>query len=117
MASGEQKKTLHALEDLARILPPGDPSIGTGSRPKGASSHDGKGKTVRVSLDSKGRKGKVVTIVAGLQHDPHTMEMLARVLKQQCGAGGTVKDGLIEVQGDHRERITASLRSLGYVVK
>ena len=116
MASGN-RKTLHSLEDLVQILPPGSPSAAPGVRPASSSSHDGKGKTVRVSLDSKGRKGKVVTIVAGLLHNPQTMEMLARLLKQHCGAGGTVKEGLIEVQGDHRERVTSSLRSMGYVVK
>ena len=57
--------------------------------------HDGKGRAVRVRLDTKGRKGKTVTLVEGLQHNPTTMAEIARVLKQHCGAGGTVKEGQI----------------------
>lgn len=117
----DPRKTLRSLEDLAQILPstPTTPPTSTpaNARAGGKPSHDGKGKTVRVYLDSKGRKGKTVTIVADLQHNPQTMEMLGRLLKQHCGAGGTVKDGLIEVQGDHRARVAARLQDLGYVVK
>ena len=79
--------------------------------------HDGKGKTVRIRLDTKGRKGKSVTLVEGLQHNPATMEDIARILKQHCGAGGTVKDRLIEIQGDQRERVAEKLREMNYVVK
>ena len=79
--------------------------------------HDGKGKTVRVRLDTKGRKGKLVTLVEGLQHNPTTKEELARILKQYCGAGGTVKDGNIEIQGDQRERVEKKLSEMNYVVK
>ena len=79
--------------------------------------HDGRGKTVRVSLDMKGRKGKIVTIVSGLQHNPATMRDIARILKRQCGAGGTVKDGSIEIQGDQRVRASEKLREMNYVVK
>ena len=79
--------------------------------------HDGKGKTVRVRLDTKGRKGKQVTLVEGLQHNPTTKEEIARILKQYCGAGGTVKDGNIEIQGDQSERVAKKLKELNYVVK
>jgi translation initiation factor 1 len=79
--------------------------------------HDGKGKTVRVRLDTQGRKGKLVTLVEGLQHNPTTMEDIARILKQHCGAGGTVKQGLIEIQGDQRERVAEKLRQMNYVVR
>ena len=78
--------------------------------------HDGKGKSVRISLDTQGRKGKSVTVVSGLQHNPQTMEDLARILKQHCGAGGTVKDGKIEIQGDQRSRVAEKLKSLNYAV-
>jgi translation initiation factor 1 len=111
------RKTLHSLEDLAQVLSPHPPSPSTDARTAGKPAHDGKGKAVRVYLDSKGRKGKTVTIVAGLQHNPQTMEMLGRLLKQHCGAGGTVKEGFIEVQGDHRTRVASHLQTLGYVVK
>ena len=79
--------------------------------------HDGKGNSVRVFLDTKGRKGKSVTIVSGLQHNPITMENIARILKQHCGSGGTVKNGEIEIQGDQRIRITEKLKELNYSVK
>ncbi|HTK83336.1 MAG TPA: translation initiation factor [Bacteroidota bacterium] len=78
--------------------------------------HDGKGKPVRIRLDTQGRKGKAVTIVSGLQHNPQTMEHLARILKQHCGAGGTVKEGKIEIQGDQRSRVAEKLKSLNYAV-
>jgi len=79
--------------------------------------HDGRNKTVQVRLDTKGRKGKSVTLVEGLQHNPATMAEIARVLKQHCGAGGTVKEGQIEIQGDQRERVAEKLREMNYVVK
>ncbi len=78
--------------------------------------HDGKGKNVRVWLDTHGRKGKVVTIVSGLQHNPDTVEDIARLLKQYCGAGGTVKGREIEIQGDQRKRVAEKLAQLNYVV-
>ncbi len=73
--------------------------------------------TARIWLDRKRRRGKTVTVIGGLQHDPATFEGLLRSLKQQCGAGGAFKDGELEIQGDHRERITAALIGLGYKVK
>ena len=80
------------------------------------SQHDGNGKTVRISLDKKGRKGKSVTIIAGLQHNPQTMELLAKMLKQFCGAGGTVKEGKIEIQGDQRIKVMEKLQEMNYRV-
>jgi len=79
--------------------------------------HDGKGKTVHISLDSKGRKGKSVTLITGLQHNPQILEKISTLLKQYCGAGGTVKDGVIEIQGDQRKRVAEKLRAMNYVVK
>ncbi len=78
--------------------------------------HDGKGKKVKVWLDTQGRKGKSVTVVSGLQHNPDAMEDIARMLKQHCGAGGTVKDRSIEIQGDQRDRVRDKLRQLNYRV-
>jgi translation initiation factor 1 len=73
--------------------------------------------TARVARDRKRRAGKTVTVISGLRHDPATLERLLKSLKQQCGAGGTVKDGELEIQGDHRERVAEALRALGYGVK
>lgn len=69
---------------------------------------------LRVSLDTKGRRGKAVTIVSGIQHNPQVIEKLSKELKNLCGAGGTVEAGDILIQGDHREKITSKLRTLGY---
>lgn len=73
--------------------------------------------TAKIALDRKGRGGKTVTVVSGLRHDPATLEALLKRLKQQCGAGGALKDGAIEIQGDHRERVAAALAAMGYGVK
>ena len=107
---------LTSLSDLQRLLP-GTERRAPSPRDEGKPTHDGKGKSVRVLLETQGRKGKSVTIVAGLQHNPATMEEIARILKQHCGAGGTVKQGKIEIQGDQRERVKEKLRELGYVPK
>ena len=72
---------------------------------------------VRISRQTKGRKGKGVSCVTGIALPPEKLEVLAKQLKQRCGAGGTVKDGVIEIQGDHRETLAAELKKLGYTVK
>ena len=72
---------------------------------------------VRVSLDTKGRKGKGVTLVKGVPLDAPALAQLGKQLKAACGSGGTVKDGVIEVQGDHRATVIAALQKQGYSVK
>ena len=72
---------------------------------------------VRVGRTTNGRAGKCVTFISGL---PLTLEQLADLagkLKKRCGSGGTVKDGTIEIQGDHREVVLAQLLALGYKAK
>jgi translation initiation factor 1 len=70
--------------------------------------------TVRVGRSTKGRGGKCVSLVTGLQLEPGELNRLARHLKQKCSSGGTLKDGVIEIQGDHRELIVKELSGLGY---
>jgi predicted translation initiation factor SUI1 len=72
---------------------------------------------VRLGRETKGRRGKGVTIVSDLPHDEVGLRELAAALKQRCGTGGTVKDGQIEIRGDQRERLTAVLAEMGYRVK
>jgi translation initiation factor 1 len=72
---------------------------------------------VRISRQTKGRKGKGVSCVTGIPLPQEKLEELAKQLKQRCGAGGTVKDGIIEIQGDHREALALALQKLGYCVK
>jgi translation initiation factor 1 len=70
--------------------------------------------TARVSRSTKGRGGKCVSLVTGLQLETGELNNLAKHLKQKCGSGGTVKDGEIEIQGDHREQIVKELIGRGY---
>jgi translation initiation factor 1 len=72
---------------------------------------------VRVSRETKGRAGKGVTLVKGLDLDDTALTALGKQLKTACGSGGTVKDGVIEVQGDHVERVMALLQAQGHKVK
>jgi translation initiation factor 1 len=72
---------------------------------------------VRVSRETKGRAGKGVTLVRGLALDPLALAALGKQLKTACGSGGTVKDGVIEVQGDHCDRVMEALKAQGFVVK
>jgi translation initiation factor 1 len=72
---------------------------------------------VRVSRETKGRGGKAVTIVRGLALDAASLVKLAQQLKAACGSGGTVKDGAIEVQGDHCDKVIALLQAQGHTVK
>ena len=72
---------------------------------------------VRVARETKGRKGKGVTLVKGLALDEEGLTALAKQLKAACGSGGTVKDWVIEIQGDHIERVMEFLQKAGHRVK
>jgi predicted translation initiation factor SUI1 len=73
--------------------------------------------TVKVSRETAGRRGKGVTVVSELPLTLDQIDALATALKTKCGTGGTAKDGRIEIQGDHRDRIATELEKLGYKVK
>ena len=75
------------------------------------------GGPVRVSRESKGRGGKTVTVVKGLPLDAAALALLGKQLKAACGSGGTAKDGVIEVQGDHCDTVIAALQKQGYAPK
>jgi translation initiation factor 1 len=72
---------------------------------------------VRVGREVAGRGGKGVSVVTGLPLPLAQLEALAATLKKSCGAGGAAKDGRIEIQGDHRDRLVAELCRLGYDAK
>ena len=72
--------------------------------------------SLRVYLDKKQRRGKVVTIIEGFEGTEEDLKSLAKVLKSHCGAGGSAKDGLIIVQGSFVDKISNRLRSDGYHV-
>lgn len=73
--------------------------------------------TAYLHRDKSGRGGKAVTLVKNLVLADDDLKSLAKRLKQACGTGGTVKDGVIEIQGEQREKIAGVLRELGYKVK
>ena len=75
------------------------------------------GHVVRVGRETKGRKGKGVTVVTGAPIGGDALDELASKLKRLCGSGGTVRDGVIEIQGDHRDLLVAELAKLGWTVK
>ena len=72
---------------------------------------------VRVSREKQGRGGKTVTVVRGLMLDAMALIATGKQLRADCGAGGTAKDGVIEVQGDHVERVMSWLAQAGHQVK
>jgi translation initiation factor 1 len=72
---------------------------------------------VRISRETKGRKGSGVSLISGLPLDGDGLKKLASQLKQKCGTGGSIKHGVIEIQGDHRQLLQAELARQGYRVK
>jgi translation initiation factor 1 len=72
---------------------------------------------VRISRETKGRKGKGVTLISGIPGTEIEIKELAKTLKQKCSCGGAVKDGVIEIQGDQRALIKKELEVLGYKIK
>lgn len=73
--------------------------------------------TAYLHRESGGRGGKVVSVVKNLALSDDDMKVLAKKLKQECGTGGTVKDGVIEIQGEHRKKMAEVLQKMGYKVK
>ncbi|MBI1878021.1 MAG: stress response translation initiation inhibitor YciH [Chloroflexi bacterium] len=100
--SGDERQKTAASSGLPRSLPPAQQDL-------------------KIMRDKKGRRGKMVTVISGFRLTETDLTTLAKTLKALCGAGGTVKheDGLqiIEIQGDHREKIAEKLKGLGYKVK
>jgi translation initiation factor 1 len=84
--------------------------------PKGAPGA-AKAGAVRVARETQGRAGKGVTIITGLPLSIGDIEALATQLKKRCGSGGTVRNGVIEIQGDHRDTIVAALIKMGWEAK
>ena len=72
---------------------------------------------VRLMRETKGRKGRGVTLITGVPLDDEGLKKLAKSLKQKCGSGGSIKDGVIEIQGDHRDLLEKELGQRGYKVK
>ncbi|WP_024545860.1 translation initiation factor [Picosynechococcus sp. NKBG15041c] len=71
----------------------------------------------RIQASRAGRKGKTATVITGLQHSPENLQKLLKQLKNKCGCGGSLKDGVIEIQGDQRQPILTLLLDQGYKAK
>lgn len=84
------------------------------SRKKATTAGDG---FVRIGRETKGRKGKGVTTISGVPLDSSGLLELGKELKRKCGSGGTVKEGIIEIQGDHRDMLIEELQKRGWRVK
>jgi len=72
---------------------------------------------VRVGRETKGRKGAGVTVITGIPANPEELKRIAKELKKKCGTGGTIKNGVVEIQGDQRDLLVAELQTHGYTVK
>jgi translation initiation factor 1 len=107
----------HAVNSLlARLLGGSDAPVSPKQHPSPPPKPQ-KIHTVKVSRETAGRKGKGVTVVSDLPLDEQKLKELATQLKNKCGTGGTAKDGRIEIQGDHRDKLVEELEKLGYKVK
>jgi translation initiation factor 1 len=104
--------------DAGRMCPACREPIGSckcaASRARSAPSGDG---IARIRREVGGRGGKTVTVVSGLALDPPALAALAKRLKSACGTGGTVKSGVLEFQGDHRDQLVSLLASEGFESK
>lgn len=103
--------------DTGRMCPAcRQPVAGCVCRAAAAAPRQGDG-IVRVSRETKGRGGKAVTVIRGIDLDAAELAALGKRLRTACGAGGTVKDGVLEVQGDHAARVVEFLTQAGWTVK
>ncbi len=113
---------LTSLDDLRSLLPGGEaspPAGEAGPEPQGKprTGYNGKELRLDVSLDSRKRRGKTVTLVTGFQSRPGELEEIVQDLKRLCGTGGRAMDNEIELQGDHRAKVVEKLKGMGYVVR
>ena len=107
--SNDKHKTVWSSED-GDVRKPSQTSSNRSSLPP-------QQQTIYLHRESSGRGGKAVSLVKNLLLSDEEMKNLAKKLKQECGSGGTIKDGIIEIQGEHRQKIAEVLQKLGYTVK
>lgn len=110
MKHRESNSTLVYSTETGRVKP----SDNRAKDKKKLPTSDGR---VRVERSTKGRKGKGVSLIHGLALGDAELKMLSKKLKQKCGTGGTVKEGVIEIQGDHRMFLVEELNKMGYKAK
>lgn len=114
MKSSPNSRLVYSTDGGAMCPACRQPQSGCACKSTSAIPGDGK---VRVSRQSKGRGGKTVTLVKGVALDAIALAALGKQLRTACGAGGTVKDGVIEIQGDHCELVIAALMKLGHAAR
>lgn len=103
-------------DQAGRICPGCEKAVAKCSCKQNQKQPSGDG-VVRIERQTKGRKGKGVTLITGVPLATEELKILAKSLKQQCGSGGTVKNGVIEIQGDHRDQLLELLTEKGWNVK
>jgi translation initiation factor 1 len=106
-------------DDKSRLVYSTDGNIPKKENPQAKSSGNGQDtgpKKIIVRLDRKKRAGKSVTLIEGLPLSPERLETLLKQIKAEHGTGGTMKDGVLEIQGDHCEAVAARLERIGYKV-
>lgn len=110
-------RTVYTTES-GRICPNCGKPVDTCACKKKSSTPAAKGDgVVRVALEKKSRGGKTVSVITGLVMNEEALKTLATDLKRRCGTGGTVKEGTIEIQGDHRDTLVAALLEKGIKAK
>jgi translation initiation factor 1 len=102
--------------ETGRICPKCGKGVASCSCKKGGQTPTGDG-TARVRRETKGRGGKTVTVITGVPVKGEELKTLAGELKKRCGSGGTLKDGVIEIQGDHCDLVVSELANRGFKVK
>lgn len=113
----DENPTVYSTERGGRVCPKcGRPLDHCVCKKQAAARPKGDG-VVRIFRDSKGRKGKTVTLVTGLSMNEADLRTLLSELKRKCGTGGALKDGVLEIQGDHRETVQAELKARGIAAK
>lgn len=115
MGSRDRSVTVYSTES-GRICPKCGQPVAECRCGKSSQPPKGDG-IVRVGMESKGRKGKEVTVITGLGLPEAGMKDLLTEIKKKCGSGGTLKDYVIEIQGDHRDKIVTLLREKKFTVR
>lgn len=105
---------LTSLADLRSLLPDDAQGASEPGTPAAKTGYDGRPQRLTVRLDTRRRRGKTVTLVTGFQSNPDELQSIVSALKKRCGAGGTVQDNAIEIQGDHRSVVVEALVRLGF---
>ncbi len=114
---GDDARTVWSSESGDQRMPPASAAKRRAQRGAAERSPTAADGIVRVKREVAGRRGKPVTTIHGVPLDPGALKDLAGELKKRCGSGGSAKNGVIEIQGDHRDTVVAELETRGYIVK